>query len=604
MIDLFRETLIFAAVMVVVCNHLLGNVDETLRNCFDWCWMHLQRWACPSLIADTAGCVSSCLSNICRCCFCGFSPRWGQAFHGATFLGVFFVFFAILEAPFRMWTYGLDAEFGFVNTVEVTSADFRLEVVRGIGSQVLGRFPGYVFLLVVLQSRCGWFMLWTCLVMAVVFAQYSMSELAPSAFGENVFPKGDFAVGRHFPTASAGHNRGRERVSLNRIYFSQNSSFRLFKSNDESTNQVELAALAENLGDMGRWELRERHANLSQSHAVASEVDESDYNELPETYAVTQAEDVFHNDSSDLRRLSDLSWIMANSTAAEAGRVGVRHGGQLRSKLFGFADEHNISIGEVYMVDGSHEDLRANAFVAGAGSGRVIGLYDTLFLGARAGADEEGGVPGRRRPVGLVGLHGAHGGSLSIQGLGEGVQGVRVPPSEEEEDGLWHSEPAEAMDDDEIAAIMGHELGHSALRHVEKAMAAQAAGAFCSFALLGWMAQSQLLAKGLAVPFAAAPHVGLLLHRLVAGGTLESVLKLGTNAQGRHDEFQADVFSAETSEAYAAALQSALVKLARNSNQDPHVPWFYEALHHNHPTLARRWAAIERVKSKNGWSTR
>merc|ERR1719223_56394 len=75
-------------------------------------------------------------------------------------------------------------------------------------------------------------------------------------------------------------------------------------------------------------------------------------------------------------------------------------------------------------------------------------------------------------------------------------------------------------------------------------------------------------------------------------------MKLFTDGLTRRKEYQADAYAASISKAYATGLQSALAKLVVNSNQDPDEPWFYEALHADHPTLANRWAHIESVKQK------
>ena len=50
-----------------------------------------------------------------------------------------------------------------------------------------------------------------------------------------------------------------------------------------------------------------------------------------------------------------------------------------RDELFAFAKSQGVGIGDIYMIDGSHADARANAFVAGAGKERVIGLYSVVL---------------------------------------------------------------------------------------------------------------------------------------------------------------------------------------------------------------------------------
>lgn len=238
------------------------------------------------------------------------------------------------------------------------------------------------------------------------------------------------------------------------------------------------------------------------------------------------------------------------------------------------------------MIDGSSQDARANAFVAGAGHDRVIGLYDTLFLGDNAsmGSAHDGSHPPSSAE-----------GGVPLHRMADRVQGVDA--SEEDEPELWHSAPTQAMSDAEIMAILAHELGHAAMKDVEQSMLTQSLTSLLTFGTLGWMVQSPLLAMSLGV---AAPvvHIGVFMFDHVAGPSLEGLVKLVTDGITRKKEYVADEYAARVSEKYATGLQTALAKLVVNSNQDPDEPWFYEMLHADHPTLAHRWAAIAKLKKR------
>merc|ERR1712070_325654 len=121
---------------------------------------------------------------------------------------------------------------------------------------------------------------------------------------------------------------------------------------------------------------------------------------------------------------------------------------------------------------------------------------------------------------------------------------------------------------------------------------------FVTFATLGWMAQSPLAAAALGL---AAPvlHVGACVYDHVVGPFLDGSMKLFTDGLTRHNEYEADSYAALISEKYGTGLQTALAKLSVNSNQDPDPPFFFEALHSDHPPFARRWAHIEDVKKMN-----
>merc|ERR1719506_350959 len=111
------------------------------------------------------------------------------------------------------------------------------------------------------------------------------------------------------------------------------------------------------------------------------------------------------------------------------------------------------------------------------------------------------------------------------------------------------------------------------------------------------MAHSPLAGAALSL---AAPliHVGACAYDHLVGPPLDGFMKLGTDAITRKHEYEADEYAALISEKYGTGLQTALAKLSVNSNQDPDPPYFYEALHSDHPPFARRWEHIQKVKKK------
>merc|ERR1719217_1680820 len=123
----------------------------------------------------------------------------------------------------------------------------------------------------------------------------------------------------------------------------------------------------------------------------------------------------------------------------------------------------------------------------------------------------------------------------------------------------------------------------------------QAATTLVTFGVLGWAAHSPILAVGLGLT-APLLWVGACAYDHLVGPPLDSTLKLLTDWHTRHGEYQADAYVASLSLTYANALQNSLAKLSVNANQDPDYPFWYEALHDDHPTMAHRWEAIEEVK--------
>merc|ERR1719263_589272 len=138
-----------------------------------------------------------------------------------------------------------------------------------------------------------------------------------------------------------------------------------------------------------------------------------------------------------------------------------------------YAEHEKVDIKEIFMVDGSHLDARANAFVGGM-DGSIIGLYDTLFLG-----DHPKSYQTSDSRTGFFFLLNS---KSAIRSLSEKVQSVDV--SEEDNQEEWSSAPTQAMTDDEIVSILAHELAHVAEHHMEQSLAIQAATALATFAFL------------------------------------------------------------------------------------------------------------------------
>jgi STE24 endopeptidase len=142
------------------------------------------------------------------------------------------------------------------------------------------------------------------------------------------------------------------------------------------------------------------------------------------------------------------------------------------------------------------------------------------------------------------------------------------------------------LDEDEIEAVLAHELGHFSLRHIAKRIVMGMVTSFAGLWLLGVLARQPWFYQGLGV---GAPvdfeAVALLLFFLVAPVFTFPLQPLFSLLSRRH-EFEADAFA--TRHARASALASALVKLyednAATLTPDP----VHSAFHDSHPPAAQR----------------
>ncbi|MET0440563.1 MAG: M48 family metallopeptidase, partial [Casimicrobiaceae bacterium] len=153
----------------------------------------------------------------------------------------------------------------------------------------------------------------------------------------------------------------------------------------------------------------------------------------------------------------------------------------------------------------------------------------------------------------------------------------------------------ERLTEDEIEAVLAHELGHFKLRHVIKRVLWSAVLSLLFLGLLAWLAAEPWFYTGLGIPpdaVAAAmarPGVALALFMLALPVFTFALGPLGALYSRKH-EFEADAFAARN--ASAAALTQALVKLyednAATLTPDP----LHSAFYDSHPPAVIRVARL------------
>ncbi|RMG91235.1 MAG: M48 family peptidase [Zetaproteobacteria bacterium] len=141
-----------------------------------------------------------------------------------------------------------------------------------------------------------------------------------------------------------------------------------------------------------------------------------------------------------------------------------------------------------------------------------------------------------------------------------------------------------SLNNDEVCAVLAHELGHYHHGHVKKRLVFMSMVSLIGFAMLGWLADSPWFyaALGMAHASDAAALVLFMLIVPVLGFWLLPM----ANALSRHHEFEADAYAAKKTSAFT--LVSALVKMYRD-NAAPLItdPW-YSAWHDSHPPAPLR----------------
>ena len=198
--------------------------------------------------------------------------------------------------------------------------------------------------------------------------------------------------------------------------------------------------------------------------------------------------------------------------------------GDLRNKISDYAKTVGFNLDKIFVVDGSKRSTKANAYFSGFGSEKRVTLYDTLV---------------------------------------------------------------NDLDDDEIVAVLAHEVGHYKKKHIIYNLIASIALTGIMLYILSIFISNPLLSNALGVDIQSF-HVGLIVFGLLYT-PISELTGLLMNYLSRQFEYQADDYAKNTYK--AEPLITALKKLSKNSlsNLTPHPAYVF--MHYSHPTL------LERVKN-------
>ncbi|XP_060213304.1 CAAX prenyl protease 1 homolog [Lycium barbarum] len=206
--------------------------------------------------------------------------------------------------------------------------------------------------------------------------------------------------------------------------------------------------------------------------------------------------------------------------------------GELRSKIENLASSLKFPLKKLFVVDGSTRSSHSNAYMYGFFKNKRIVLYDTLIQ--------------------------------------------------------------QCKNDEEVVAVIAHELGHWKLNHTMYSFIAVQILTLLQFGGYTLVRNSKDLFQSFG--FDTQPVlIGLIIfqHTVIP---VQHLVSFGLNLVSRAFEFQADTFAKKLG--YAAPLRAGLVKLQEENlsamNTDP----WYSAYHYSHPPLVERLTAIDEADKK------
>ncbi|MFC0605420.1 M48 family metallopeptidase [Winogradskyella pulchriflava] len=195
--------------------------------------------------------------------------------------------------------------------------------------------------------------------------------------------------------------------------------------------------------------------------------------------------------------------------------------GELRNKISEYAESVGFSLNKIFIIDGSKRSTKANAYFSGFGNEKRVTLYDTLV---------------------------------------------------------------NDLDDEEIVAVLAHEVGHYKRKHIIFNLTTSILLTGLTLYILSVFISNPLLSNAIGVEQPSF-HVGLIAFGLLYS-PISELTGLVMNYVSRVFEYQADNYAKNTYK--AEPLITSLKKLSKNSlsNLTPHKAYVF--MHYSHPTLLER----------------
>jgi len=150
------------------------------------------------------------------------------------------------------------------------------------------------------------------------------------------------------------------------------------------------------------------------------------------------------------------------------------------------------------------------------------------------------------------------------------------------------------MNQEEILAILGHEIGHYKKNHIFITLGIVQIQLFVMLFLFGNMINNSELYRSFGFYDVKPTIIGFILFNMVYS-PVEHVLGFFMNSLSRRNEFEADTYA--TKLGYPSQLKTGLIKIHKENKSTLVPDHLYCTYHYTHPPLMERLKGID--KSKN-----
>ncbi len=220
-----------------------------------------------------------------------------------------------------------------------------------------------------------------------------------------------------------------------------------------------------------------------------------------------------------------IAWAYPTWIAPIFNKFSPLEEGETLNRITGLLNRCGFSSDGIFVIDGSKRSSHGNAYFSGFGKNKRIVFYDTLL---------------------------------------------------------------ESLSDDELEAVLAHELGHFKRKHIVKGMAISFATTLIGLGILAWLMKADWFysALGISTP---STYMALLLFTIVMP-VFTFLLSPVMSLLSRKNEFEADEYAAQQSE--ARYLIQALVNLYKENANTLTPDPLYSAFYDSHPPAPVRIAHL------------
>ncbi|XP_072019048.1 CAAX prenyl protease 1 homolog [Amphiura filiformis] len=253
--------------------------------------------------------------------------------------------------------------------------------------------------------------------------------------------------------------------------------------------------------------------------------------------------------------------------------------GELRSEIEALAKSIEFPLYKLYVVEGSKRSSHSNAYFYGFYKNKRIVLFDTL-LEDYTPADEKKEEETKE--------------TETKEDVEDETKEETEEASGETKEETKEEKKKKGCNNDEVLAVLAHELGHWKLNHNLKNIIIGQVNLFLCFFLFALLIEKKVLYEAFGFYDSQPVLLGLVIIFQFVFSPYNELLSFCMTVLTRRFEFQADAFAKSLHK--ADKLRSALVKLHKDNLGFPVADWLYSTVHYSHPPLLERLAALGKTE--------